>query len=146
MVPCTSGSRRRRYNHPRLGDAFLPAPPVVSDLQAVAAPIGRHHQALPSAEHDLDGAVAIALSRDDLNGRSSTPPGFSLPEVTPPLKTVLAERLRSDWQGHVTVPKGGRSRQLPMTQRLTAAVKGARHLRGERILCLADGSPITRDE
>jgi integrase len=24
---------------------------------------------------------------------------------------------RSDWLGHVTVPKGGRSRQLPMTQR-----------------------------
>src|ERR1700754_4508995 len=26
-----------------------------------------------------------------------------------------------------------------------AAVKAARHLRGERVLCLADGSPITRD-
>ena len=24
---------------------------------------------------------------------------------------------RSDWRGHVTVPKGGRSRQLPTTQR-----------------------------
>ena len=31
---------------------------------------------------------------------------------------------RSDWLGHVTVPKGGRSRQLPMTQRLTAALEG----------------------
>ena len=61
---------------------------------------------------------------------------------------LAARRLtveRSDWQGHVTVPKGGRSRQLPMTQRLTAALKGARHLRGERMLCLPDGSPITRD-
>jgi integrase len=32
---------------------------------------------------------------------------------------LAARRLtveRSDWQGHVTVPKGGRSRQLPMTQ------------------------------
>ena len=39
---------------------------------------------------------------------------------------LAARRLtveRSNWQGHVTVPKGGRSRQLPMTQRLTAAVK-----------------------
>ena len=52
---------------------------------------------------------------------------------------------RSDWLGHVTVPKGGRSRQLPMTQRLAAALRGARHLRGERVLCLPDGSPITRD-
>ena len=32
-----------------------------------------------------------------------------------------------------------------MTQRLTAAVKAVRHLRGERVLCLPDGSPITRD-
>ncbi len=52
---------------------------------------------------------------------------------------------RSEWLGHVTVPKGGRSRQLPMTQRLTAALKAARHLRSDRVLCLADGAPITRD-
>ena len=61
---------------------------------------------------------------------------------------LAARRLtveRSDWQGHVTVPKGGRSRQLPLTQRLTAALKAARHLRGDRVLCLSDGSPITRD-
>jgi integrase len=63
--------------------------------------------------------------------------------VSGALRRLTVER--SDWQGHVTVPKGGRSRQLPMTQRLTAAPKGARHLRGERILCLPDGSPITRD-
>ena len=41
---------------------------------------------------------------------------------------LAARRLtveRSDWLGHVTVPKGGRSRQLPLTQRLTAALKAA---------------------
>jgi integrase len=61
---------------------------------------------------------------------------------------LAARRLtveRSDWLGHVTVPKGGRSRQLPLTQRLTGALKAARHLRCERVLCLPDGSPITRD-
>ena len=52
---------------------------------------------------------------------------------------------RSEWLGHVTVPKGGRSRRLAMTQRLTAALKAARHLRSDRVLCLADGAPITRD-
>ena len=51
---------------------------------------------------------------------------------------------RSDWLGHVTVPKGGRARQLPMTQRLTAALKSARHLRSDRVLCLGN-APITRD-
>ena len=40
---------------------------------------------------------------------------------------------RSEWLGHVTVPKGGRSRRLPMTQRLTAALKAARHLRSDRV-------------
>jgi integrase len=52
---------------------------------------------------------------------------------------------RSDWLGHVTVPKGGRTRRLPMTQQLTAALKQARHLRSDRALCLPDGAPITRD-
>jgi integrase len=52
---------------------------------------------------------------------------------------------RSDWCGHVTVPKGGRSRRLPMTQRLTSALKASRHLRSARVLCLLDGTPITRD-
>ena len=52
---------------------------------------------------------------------------------------------RSEWLGHVTVPKGGRSRRVPITQRLTAALKAARHLRSDRVLCLADGPPITRD-
>jgi integrase len=32
-----------------------------------------------------------------------------------------------------------------LTQRLTAALKAARHLRSERVLCLPDGSPSTRD-
>jgi integrase len=52
---------------------------------------------------------------------------------------------RSDWCGHVTAPKSGRSRRLPMTQRLTSALKAFRHLRSERVLCLSDGEPFTRD-
>ena len=43
------------------------------------------------------------------------------------------------------MPKGGRSRCLPMTQRLTAALKAARHLRSDRVSCLPDGSPFTCD-
>jgi integrase len=60
---------------------------------------------------------------------------------------LAARRLtvqRSDWLGHVTVPKGGRSRRLPMTRRLTAALNGARHLRSDRVFCLSDGSGMTR--
>jgi len=52
---------------------------------------------------------------------------------------------RSDWLGHVGVPKGGRTRQLPMTQRLASALKKARHLRSDRVLAVEDGLPMTRD-
>ncbi|WP_370640334.1 tyrosine-type recombinase/integrase [Myxococcus sp. XM-1-1-1] len=48
---------------------------------------------------------------------------------------------RSEWEGHVTLPKGGRARQVNMTARLADAVRKQRHLRGERILWRADGHP-----
>ena len=51
---------------------------------------------------------------------------------------------RSDWKGHVTSPKGGRLRYVPMTRRLAAALKAHRHLRGPRVLCEADGTPVTQ--
>jgi len=53
---------------------------------------------------------------------------------------------RSDWRGHVTVPKSGRSRRLPLTERLTSALKAFRHLRSARVLCMPDGTSITRDQ
>jgi integrase len=39
----------------------------------------------------------------------------------------------------------GHQRAASRTQRLTAALKAARHLRSDRVLCLADGTPITCD-
>jgi integrase len=42
---------------------------------------------------------------------------------------------RSEWKGHVTMPKGGRIRYVPMTKRLTDTLREARHLRGPRVLC-----------
>lgn len=51
---------------------------------------------------------------------------------------------RSDWKGQVTVPKSGRSRFIPLTQRLAEALKTQRHLKGARVLCSADGSPLTQ--
>jgi integrase len=46
---------------------------------------------------------------------------------------------RSDWCGHVTVPKSGRSRRPPMTRRLASALKASRHLRSAQVFCLPDG-------
>lgn len=50
---------------------------------------------------------------------------------------------RSQWKGHVTVPKGGRLRHVPMTARLAEALRKYRHLRNLRILCDRDGRPFT---
>jgi len=51
---------------------------------------------------------------------------------------------RSDWRGHVSAPKGGRIRYVPLTKRLAAALQAARHLRGPRVLCDNEGKPLTQ--
>jgi integrase len=50
---------------------------------------------------------------------------------------------RSEWNGHVTIPKGGRGRRVPMTERLAAALQAYRHLRGPRVLYTDEGSVPT---
>jgi integrase len=50
---------------------------------------------------------------------------------------------RSDWNGQVTVPKGGRLRYVPLTLRLAAALRDHRHLRSSRVLCQDDGQALT---
>ena len=51
---------------------------------------------------------------------------------------------RSEWKGHVTTPKSNRLRYVPLTARLAAALRSARHLRSARVLCQGDGSPLTQ--
>lgn len=46
---------------------------------------------------------------------------------------------RSEWRGQVTVPKGGRSRRVPMTRQLAEALQGLRHLRSARVFWREDG-------
>src|SRR5262245_16924775 len=46
-------------------------------------------------------------------------------------------------EGQVTMPKGGRLRHVPMTQRLAAALRKHRHLRSGRVLCTPEGKPLT---
>jgi len=52
---------------------------------------------------------------------------------------------RAVWQGHTDVPKGGRLRYVPLTQRLTAALQAARHLRGPLVFCDRDGKPVSEN-
>jgi integrase len=51
---------------------------------------------------------------------------------------------RSDWNGQVTIPKGGRLRYVPLTLRLAAALRDHRHLRNSRVLCQDNGQALTR--
>jgi integrase len=51
---------------------------------------------------------------------------------------------RSDWNGHVGTPKGGRQRYVPLTRRLTAALAEHRHLRSKRVFCQDDRTSFTR--
>ena len=46
---------------------------------------------------------------------------------------------RSNWQGHIGSPKGGKERTIPLTQQLLAALKAHRHLRGPLVFCGAAG-------
>jgi len=50
---------------------------------------------------------------------------------------------RSEWRGQVSSPKSGRLRYVPLTQRLGQALREHRHLKGSRVLCEDDGTPLT---
>jgi len=50
----------------------------------------------------------------------------------------------NDWHGELDSPKSGRSRRVPMTRRLAAALQAYRHLRGVRLLYRDDGQPFSR--
>jgi integrase len=53
---------------------------------------------------------------------------------------------RSAWKGQVASPKGGRLRYVPLTVRLTGALREHRHLRGPLILYQDDGTPLTEGQ
>ena len=48
---------------------------------------------------------------------------------------------RSEWEGHLTVPKSGRERKVTLTARLKAALHKNKHLRGDRVMWRDDGFP-----
>jgi integrase len=50
---------------------------------------------------------------------------------------------RSAWKGQVAAPKGGRLRYVPLTNRLAAALREHRHLRGPLVLYQDNGLPLT---
>ena len=50
---------------------------------------------------------------------------------------------RRNWRGNIDTPKGGRSREIPLTQQCQSVLKRYRHMRGDLVFCKEDGSPLT---
>lgn len=51
---------------------------------------------------------------------------------------------RAVWMGHVTLPKSGKARTVPMTKRLAESLKAMRHLVREEVLYRPEGQAATR--
>ena len=88
----------------------------------------------------FDRSTALAAASEE--GRSAPMSLLRAPRRT--LRQICVQR--SEWNSHVTVPKGGRLRYVPMTVRLAAALREQRHLRSARVLCHSDGSSLSADE
>src|SRR5260370_35519686 len=50
---------------------------------------------------------------------------------------------RSDWYGQIGTTKGGKTRRVPMTTRLTATLQAIRHIRGPRRRYQPNGEPVS---
>jgi integrase len=68
---------------------------------------------------------------------------FALEWTDVDFKNGLLTVMRNDWRGTIGAPKSGRDRKIPLTTRVTAALKAIRHLKGKLVFCWGDGSRWT---
>jgi integrase len=98
------------------------------------------YERLVEAAHQCDPRIElVVLLGGDAGLRCGEVIALEQPDVD--LKRGILHVRRSEWEGHVTLPKGGRERQVIMTKRLAAALGANRHLRGDRVLWRDDGFP-----
>jgi integrase len=100
------------------------------------------YEALVRAASDLDWrAELIALLGGEAGLRCGEMMALESSDVqwTKPQLCVA----RSEWKGQVTTTKGGKLRYVPLTVRLTSALRQHRHLRSKRILVDEAGQPLT---
>lgn len=50
------------------------------------------------------------------------------------------------YDGVIDTPKGSRQREVPLSDEVIRALKGARHLKGEYIFCTPKGRILTKNE
>jgi integrase len=122
--------------------------PCTSRLLPVPKPNASFHhfeefERLVSAAEALDSRThLLVLLGGDAGLRCGEMMALEWRDIDSQKRQISVER--SDWKGHVTVPKGGRTRHIPMTQRLATALQKHKHLRGKRVLVQDDGAPLTQ--
>jgi integrase len=94
-------------------------------------------------ESDAGNGVLIALLGGEAGLRCGEMIALEWDDVDLAKRQLCVRR--SNWRGHVTVPKGGRVRYLPLTIRLAKALKEHRHLRSTLVLCQPNGSALTHN-
>lgn len=122
--------------------------PCSIDLVSGAAPVMKFY-GFPEYERLVEAAAklgprthAFVLLGGEAGLRSGEILAAEWPDVDAGRRIITVNR--SEWQGHVTTPKGGRTRPVPMTERLAKALQVLRHLRGPRVLYRDDGKSFTR--
>ncbi len=97
---------------------------------------------LVEAAHVLDPRIeAMVLLGGDAGLRRGEIMALELTDLDFKRRQIHVQR--SEWSGKVTSPKGGRSRIVPMTDKLLSALLTVRHLRGPRVLYRDDGTTLT---
>src|SRR5262245_58142755 len=97
---------------------------------------------LVAAARALDGrAYVLVLTAGEAGLRLGEMVALEWSDIDFVKRQVCVQR--SAWKGHIASPKGGRLRYIPLTTRLTAALRDHRHLRGPLVLFQDDGDPLT---
>ncbi|MBV9949322.1 MAG: site-specific integrase [Myxococcales bacterium] len=124
----------------------IPAMPCVVELYKVSNVVPEFYEfadyaRLTEAAEKIDTGTSVAiLLGGDAGLRRGEICGLRRCDVDLKRRQLRVEQ--SEWKGVVDTPKGGRGRIVPMTDALFAALQKHRHLRGERVLTLEDGSPV----
>ncbi len=86
-------------------------------------------------------ALAVVLLGGDAGLRRGEIIGIFLSDLDFKRHQLVVQR--SSYNGKLGPTKSGKTRTIPMTKALEAALKDLRHLRGERVIYRDDGSPLT---
>jgi integrase len=101
------------------------------------------YERLVSAAGQIDrNTQLLVLLGGDAGLRCGEMMALTWKDVDLEKRTICVQR--SDWKGHVTIPKGGRLRYVRMTARLEVVLRAHRSLRGKRVICQRGGEPFTQ--